>query len=280
VRRWIPLAIAAAGCGDNAARASGDEELVFTMGGLDRRVIVHAPPGRPLRAPLVFDLHGSGGTAAGHQQFSGLDPLADVAGFIAAYGEGAIPLGGGHQWHLPGQPLLDGPEPADAPDDVAYLGEAVRVINERFAVDLDRVYATGFSGGARMASQLGCDLVGIVGIAPIGGVRFPGPCQNPGVTVIAFHGTVDASNPYGGNGAPYWTYGVPEAMRGWAEHGGCTEIASLSRPAPTAELSSFPGCAGDALVQLYTLEGEGHVLPQAVDAHALMWEAFRERSRR
>jgi poly(3-hydroxybutyrate) depolymerase len=119
----------------------------------------------------------------------------------------------------------------------------------------------------------------IAAIAPIGGVRFPGPCRNPGVGVIAFHGTEDASNPYGGNGAPYWTYGVPEAMRGWAAHHGCAEAPSTSRPAPAAELSTFTGCAGGARVELYTLEGEGHVLPQAVDAHALMWEAFSARAR-
>jgi polyhydroxybutyrate depolymerase len=273
-------AIAAAACGDNVARTPGDETLTFPSGGIERHVIVHVPAALPQRAALVFDLHGSGGTAAGQQQFSGLDRLADEVGFLAAYAEAAIPLGGGHQWHLPGQPLLDGPEPADAPDDVAYIAEAIRVIDERFTVDLDRVYGTGFSGGARMVSQLGCDLPQIVAVAPIAGVRFPGPCRNQGVSVIAFHGTADASNPYDGNGNPYWTYSVPVAMQGWAAHDGCAEAAAISRPAPAAQLSSFTGCRGDALVQLYTLEGEGHWLPQAVDAHALMWDAFRMRSLR
>ena len=64
--------IAVAACGDDLVQRSGDETLVFVVGGIERSVIVHAPETRPYRAPLVFDLHGSGGTAAGQQQFSGL----------------------------------------------------------------------------------------------------------------------------------------------------------------------------------------------------------------
>lgn len=270
--------IAVTACGDNVAQRSGDETLVFTVGGIERSVIVHAPPTRPYRAALVFDLHGSGGTAEGQRQFSQLDPLADREGFIIAYGEAAIPLGGGHQWHLPGQPLLDGPEPIDGPDDVAYIAAAIEEIDDRFWIDPDRVYATGFSGGARMSSQLACDLEAIVAVAPIGGVRFPGPCLARSVSVIAFHGLLDASNPFGGNGNPYWTYSVPEAMAGWRAHDACGEPV-VSSVAPTAELTDYTSCAGDSLVQLYTLAGEGHELPRAVDAHELMWDAFRTRSR-
>ena len=270
--------VAITACGDNLAQRSGDETLVFTVGGIERSVMVHVPVTRPYRAPLVFDLHGSGGTAVGQQQFSGLDPLADREGFIVAYGEAAIPLGGGHQWHLPGQPLLDGPEPIDGPDDVAYIAAAIEEIDDEFWVDRDRVFATGFSGGARMASQLACDLEAIVAVAPIGGVRFPGPCLSRAVSVIAFHGLLDASNPFGGNGNPYWTYSVPVAMAGWGDQEGCAAPV-VSSVAPTAELTDYPSCAGDAIVQLYTLAGEGHELPRAIDAHQLAWDVFRTRSR-
>jgi polyhydroxybutyrate depolymerase len=273
---WL---IALTACGDDLAGAARDETLTFTVQGVERSVILHVPAGRR-DGSLVLGLHASGSTAAGHQVASQLDALADRAGFAVAYPQGAIGVGGGFQWHVPGQPLVGGePEPA-GPDDVVFLAQVIAVIDHRIGIDRHRLYATGFSGGARMISQLACDLPELAAIAPISGVRFSPPCARNDMAVIAFHGTADGNNPYAGHGNPYWTYGVAEAMNGWATQAGCALPPTVSRPGPTVELSTFGACARGAAVQLYALEGEGHELPRALDANLLMWDFFRAHPRR
>jgi len=265
VGKIAPCLVLACACGDNAHTAGLDETI--DVG--DRIAIVHVPANVGA-VPLVIALHGSGGVAA---RFPPLDMLADTEGFVTAYAQAAIPFGGGFEWHLPGEPLNQGPEPADAPDDVAYLEAVIREIANRYGIDRHRVYVTGFSGGARMASQAGCDLADVAAVAPIAGVRFPGNCVRDTQSVIAFHGTADNQNPYEGAGKPFWTYGVREAITGWAGNDHCGD-PELTRPAATVELATFPGCRGGAEIELYTLEGEGHELPRAIDANATMWAAF------
>jgi polyhydroxybutyrate depolymerase len=268
--------------------APRDLTLTFSFGGFGRTVSVHLPslPPRtaataPVPLALVLDLHASGGTAAGRQSASGLAAVADREGFVVAYPQGAIAYAGGFQWHVPHQPLVDGaPEPA-GPDDVAFLAEAIRRVSTAVQaeggaeIDPRRVYATGFSGGARMASSAGCELVELAAIAPISGLRFPAPCARDDISILAFHGTADPTNTYDGSGSsPYWTYGIPAALDRWRQHLGCP-AASSSRPAASVELSVAHGCRGGASVELYSLEGEGHEAPRAVAANELMWSFFR-----
>ena len=104
---------------------------------------------------------------------------------------------------------------SDAPDDVTFLTDLVGVLEHRYCIDSTQVYATGFSGGARMASQLACDASNVfAAVAPVSGLRRPTPCPaSRPVPVIAFHGTADPVDPYNGNGQAYWTYSVPQAAR-------------------------------------------------------------------
>lgn len=249
-----------------------DETLTFTVDGLERTVIVHAP-GNLGEAALVFDLHGSGALAANQQAASGMAELADRERFVIAYPQAGIPFGSGFQWHLPGEPLVGGGSDPGAPDDVAFIAQAIRAIDAQVRIDHRRIYATGLSGGARMASQLGCDLPAIAAIAPVAGVRFPDHCAHA-ASVIAFHGTADETNPYDGNGSPYWTYSVPVAMQRWAANDGCDASPTIQSAAP-ATVATYEHCRGGALVQLHTLDGAGHDFPHGIDWRQLAWDAFR-----
>jgi polyhydroxybutyrate depolymerase len=208
-----------------------------------------------------------------------MDRTADAQGFIVAYPQAAIALGAGFAWNVPGQTLVGGGAvPADAPDDVAFLGTTVTTLAQAYPIDTRRVYATGMSGGARMSSQLGCDLSGVVAaIAPVAGLRFPPPCASARpVSVVAFHGTADTVNPYDGKGQAYWTYSVPNAEAQWAAHDGCAAQPETSQSSPSLTITSYPRCAGGAAVTLYTIAGLGHQWPSAatttaVDANTAMW---------
>jgi polyhydroxybutyrate depolymerase len=282
------------GCG--TARAPGTTRTTVRSGGRSRTVVVHVPTGYVASRPtaLVLNLHGSGSTAVAQEAFSGMDATADADGFLVAYPQGAITSGTGFDWNVPHQPLVGGASvPKRAADDVAFLTSLVTTLSARYCVDRTMVDVTGFSGGARMASQLGCDeATTFAAVAPVSGLRYPAPCATPrAVPVLAFHGDADPVDPYAGHGQAYWTYSVPEAARRWAVHDACASAPATTTPASGATLTAYAGCRGGSAVELYTLHGEGHEWPggpplprsltrvlgpqsNAVDANALMWSFF------
>ena len=270
--------------GSGADTPPRTDDLTLAIDGHDRHIIVHLPGGSPTDArALVFNLHGSGGSAAGQQAYTAMDSFADAQGFIVAYPDGAVALGGGFAWNVPGQPLSGGGAvPPDAADDVGFFAQAVARLAQRYPIDARRIFATGFSGGGRMSSQLGCDLPAMfAAVAPISGLRFPGPCGAArAVPVISFHGTADSTNPYDGGGAPYWSYGVLSAAAMWGEHDGCDATPAVSQAAAGVERINYRGCAGGAEVSLYTIAVAGHEWPgapgatQAIDASAVLWTFF------
>ena len=282
------------GCGHH--QASGSLQYNLTVSGHRRTVIVRIPAGYSSKSKLalVLNLHGSGSTASAQEQFSGMDATADAGHFIVAYPQALIPDGTGYDWNIPGVPLYSGKfPPAGAPGDVAFLTTLVRDLAGRYCIALSRVYATGVSGGGRMASQLGCDASSVfAAIAPVAGLRYPSPCPaSRPVPVIAFHGTADTIDPFDGFGYGSWTYSVPAAAQMWAGHDHCA-----ASPRTTAgrgyRLTRYTACSGGTQVELYALTGEGHewpggpVMPKvvtsvlgpqsdAVSANALMWDFFR-----
>jgi polyhydroxybutyrate depolymerase len=289
----LPAASGASGCGQH--EASGSVRYTLTVSGHRRTVIVHVPAGYTgkRKLALVLNLHGSESTASAQEKFSGMDATADADQFIVAYPQALIPDGTGYDWNIPGEPMVNGKfPPASAPSDVAFLTTLVRDLAGRYCVDLSRVYATGVSGGGRMASQLGCDASSVfAAIAPVAGLRYPSPCPaSRPVPVIAFHGTADLVDPFGGDGLGYWTYSVPTAAHLWAGHDHC--VASQTIAGRGYRRTRYTGCAGGTAVELYAITGEGHewpggpVLPSvitsilgpqsdAVSANALMWAFFR-----
>jgi len=289
-----PPAAASPGCGTTAT--AGTVTLTPTIDGRPRLVIVHVPSGYrvPTPVPLVVNMHGSRSTARQQEALTGMDATADADSFIVAYPEGAIPAGSGYEWNVPGQPLFGGAAvPAGSPDDISFITRLVTVLGQQYCIDTNRVFATGYSGGARMASQLACDASGVfAAVAPVSGLRLPAPCPSTRpVPVIAFHGTADRVDPYGGHGQGYWTYSVPVAARRWAAHNGCAEPPQRRVFAPTVVITQYAPCTANAEVELFTIAGEGHEWPggpplpasvtsvlgpqsAAVGANATMWEFF------
>ncbi|MGD0379455.1 MAG: PHB depolymerase family esterase [Acidimicrobiales bacterium] len=282
------------GCG--TAATSGSTTLAVTVADRERTVIVHVPTGygASSKVPLVLNMHGSGSTAAEQEAFTAMDGSADSHGFIVAYPQGLIAEGSGFDWNVPGEPLVGGAAvPAGSADDVTFLTTLVHILEQRYCIDSDRVYATGFSGGSRVASQLACDASGtFAAIAPVSGLRHPTPCPTTRpVPVLTFHGTADPVDPYGGQGEAYWTYSVPQAARDWAAQDGCSSAPTTSPVGGGVTLTHYTGCAGGATVELYAIAGEGHEWPggpvlarrltrvlgpqsDAIDADNVMWAFF------
>ncbi len=289
-----PSTLPSAACSGQAK--PGNSVLSVSSGGLQRIVRLHLPSGYrdSQKTALILNLHGSELTASAQEAFTGMDATADEDGFIVAYPQAAIPDGNGYDWNVPGQPLLGGSSvPANAANDVMFLQQTINVLEAGLCIDTTRVYVAGFSGGARMTSQLGCDLSTVVAaIAPVSGLRFPDPCPaTRPVPVMAFHGTADPVDPYDGNGQAYWTYSVPTAAQRWAAYDGCSSAPAVSQTQSALRLTSYTGCKAGTSVSLYTIIGEGHEWPggphlgrgytavlgaqsNAINANNAIWQFF------
>jgi polyhydroxybutyrate depolymerase len=273
------------GC-ETAGLAAGEQVLTVLSGGLSRPVRVFVPAAAaPRRAlPLVIDLHGSGGDGEREARSTRLSEVGTKNGFVVANPSGGVSFGAApekHYWNIPGVPLSGaGDTPADAPDDVQFISDTIDEISAHTCIDARRVYVTGMSGGARMASLLGCRLAGrIAAIAPVSGLRAglpstenpaqpdPASCrpQRP-MPIVTFHGTDDHTNPYEGGGAPYWAYSVPTALQRWAVLDHCGDPSPPQKIAAHVTLVRYSRCAGGAAIWLYrtdapSTQGGGHAWP-------------------
>jgi polyhydroxybutyrate depolymerase len=275
--------------------------LTVSVDGLRRRAIVCIPDGdaAPGPRPLLLTCHGSGSTAAEQLATSGFEVVGGNAAVVVAP-QGAVRAGAGWSWNVPGTPGADA-----EPDDEAFLLALIDALVASGHADPERVYATGFSGGARLVCRLAEDHPETVAaLGAVGGLRAgaPGPC-NPvapdaatwrataPVPVIAFHGTDDRVNPYDGGGAPYWGCPVPVALERWARLAGCTGAPVQERVSPTVVRLAYEDADRRRPVLLYLAEGAGHTWPGTrapvpggmgpvsdLDATRLIWDFCAGRS--
>jgi polyhydroxybutyrate depolymerase len=258
---------AAAACSLQHAPGVSAEKL--TSGGRERMYRLFVPTGYDGRTPLplVLDLHGSGGTADGQAANSRFEALAERERVLVATLQAAAE---GNRWNVP--------ITAERPDDVQYVSDVIDHVAARACTDQTRVYATGFSGGARMSSTLACKLPNrITAIAPMAGLRWPAPCDGRAVPVFSVHGLADPQNTYDGHVADRgaeWLESVPDALAGWAKHNGCDGDATLDDPAGPLSTLTYKGC--DADVRLVRVDGLVHRWARdEVDATAAAWDFFK-----
>lgn len=250
------------------APASGVVQRL-SSGGRQRTYRLSVPQGFEgrKRLPLVLDLHGSGGTAADQARTSGFETLATREGIVVA----TLQADGG-RWNVP---VTD-----SRADDVVYVSDVIDHVAARVCTDLARVYATGFSGGGRMSSLLACRLnTRLAAIAPMAGLRWPGPCKGRPVPVLTLHGLADVQNPYAGHAAgrgAEWLESIPDALAGWARHNGCDLDVILDDPPGPLSTMRYEGCDNDADVRLIRIDGLGHSWAREhIDATGVMWQFFR-----
>jgi polyhydroxybutyrate depolymerase len=262
------------------------------IGSTGRTVLLHRPAGSAgARLPLVLLFHGSGGSAQRIFKTSGLAATADRHRFILLAADAGIRADDGFAWNIPGVPTVTGRVPTrDDPDDVAFVGAAVDWLVAHGCADPARVYATGYSGGGRMTSWLGCVAADrLAAIAPVVGLRAgnplaadprrpdPATCRpSRPVPVLAFAGDKDTTNPIEGGGSPYWQYPMSAALARWAQLDGCQARPRAVIVSPKRRERRYAGCRGGAEVTGDILAGAGHVWTADNEA---MW-AFFARHRR
>jgi len=209
--------------------------------------------------PLVFDLHGTGGTPEGQSRNSALTGLAAQHGFIVVHPVGMYvrAANSGATWNVDLDP--------HGIDDVEYIRAIVTSLQKRYSIDPQRIYATGFSGGARMSSRLACDMsTTFAAVALVGGVRFPEKCSpTQPVAVLAIHAEDDQVNHFEHrpDSPPYWPVGVMDAIGGWVRQNQCDSTPRRNSLATDITKLSFERCAPGGDVVLITSKQGGHSWP-------------------
>jgi polyhydroxybutyrate depolymerase len=153
--------------------------------------------------------------------------------------------------------------------DVRFIAELIDTLKASYNIDPARIYADGLSNGGGMAFLLSCampDRIAAVGLVASAQFLPWSACegQRP-VPMIAFHGTDDRFTPYHGGTslvAPGHMFpSIPTFTANWARRNRCGPRAIESRVAADVIRLEYTGCAEDADVVLYTIQGGGHTWP-------------------
>ncbi len=230
--------------------------------------------GKPL--PLIMMMHAYGASGAIEEWFFRLRPLAESRGFLYVVPNGTPNGEGKNFWNAtdaccaPSSQVLDG---GAAPDDVEYLRELAGEIASKYDVDPKRIYAVGHSNGGFMAHRLACDHPELfAAIVSVAGATYadPGRCKPASpVAVLQIHGTADATIAM--QGGTLFGNKYPSArttVDRWAALNGCDpgpisldDRFDLDLRVSGSETRAlrFGGCRGHAVVELWWMEGSGHV---------------------
>ncbi len=183
------------GPSNNLESASGKQAYTIEHEGVDRQFVVYRPESIELDAevPVVFMFHGSGGTGEKMYNTTSWKAQADAEGFMVVYPTAlkfhvfsdekvvngqvktdvAVYQTKWNSYELPG--LLDEKFPdQELHDDVAFTREIVDFVNENYATDESRFYATGFSNGGQFTARLAIETTDVFSaFAPTGAGSIP-----------------------------------------------------------------------------------------------------------
>jgi poly(3-hydroxybutyrate) depolymerase len=139
-------------------------------GGVWRKFIIHsAGTSVATNLPVMYVLHGDGGTGAGIKSYSGFDSVADQNNFMAVY-PNSHQAGGIWNKYVDFAAGDGGTGNVNAVDDVQFFSDLTTYLCTTYNINTTKVYATGHSGGAYMCYNLALQLPNkIAGIAPVAG---------------------------------------------------------------------------------------------------------------
>lgn len=267
-----------------AAAQSSDltlEERTLIHDGLTRRYLLYVPPQYdPAQAmPLVFVMHGGGGSPEIYSETTGFTQKAHDEGFILVY-----PAGTGRR---NAQRLLTwnaghccGFAQESGVDDIGFFRAMVDELTAEFSIDPNRIYAAGHSNGAILSYWLAAEMsdvfaaVGIVA-GTIGGYPtpqstelyiIPQPAQP--VSVLHIHGMADVNLRYEGGVNDDDTLSsrndlsVAESIDFWVKADGCDPLPQTENLDEGMVLVDRYDCtASGTAVTLISIVDGGHSWP-------------------
>lgn len=209
------------------------------VNGVSRNMIVHAPSGLEANRPLVISLHGLNQSADYQKSTTQWESLGETEKFVVVYPD-AI----NSSWDISGD------------RDVDFIVAVIDDMSDRFNIDRNRVYVTGFSMGGMMSYHTANKIADkVAAIGPVSGYLFANPVSSSRpMPIIHIHGTTDDVVRYSG------VAGVLEKWRGWNE---CPSTSTTiqpypsNRPGSSATYQKWEACNNSDVV-LISLANKGH----------------------
>ena len=205
----------------------------ITHDGIQRDYILYIPElyDGSTAAPLVLNFHGYGSNAAQQMFYGDFRDIADTEGFLLVHPEGTTFIGD-QFWNV-GFPGL-----SSNIDDVGFTEALIDELATLYAIDLDRVYATGMSNGGFMSFLLACQLSEkIAAVASVTGSMTQDTfddcnAQHP-TPVLQIHGTDDGVVLYNGNNL---SIPIADVISYWVDFNNC-ETTPTTTTLPDVDVS-------------------------------------------
>ncbi len=253
----LGLSICASGC------TSGKRSIEVEGRGRSYLLTVPASYNPDQPVPLLLALHQFSDTAKGMRRLSGFDAIAEREGFIVCYPQGRFRVWSSGQ--------------REGNEDVAFLSQLVEALRAEFAIDPERVYATGISAGGMMAQYLACKTDILAAIAPVAGSpvrKVLDECvREKPLPILTIHGDKDNIVPYAGGdvstgGGDMSFLSAAEVAAAWARINQCAgtepsiEVLPPLDPADSSRVTRYTyPCDAKNPVVFLSVGGGGHTWP-------------------
>ncbi|WP_444950601.1 extracellular catalytic domain type 1 short-chain-length polyhydroxyalkanoate depolymerase [Micromonospora ureilytica] len=249
------------------------------------RMHVYVPDNRPARPAVVVAMHGCGGSGPGFYSGSEFASQADRYGYIVIYPSATQQAGFGNCFDT----WSDAAKRRGGGSDPVSIISMIRYVQQQYAADPDRVYATGSSSGGMMTNHMlalypdvfkaGAAFMGVpfncfanAADYPPGSSQCTGGNMNrtpqqwgdavrqayPGYSgprprVQLWHGTNDTLVPYSL---------LQEAIEQWTNVFGLSQTpTSTDTPQANWNRRRYADSSGTVQVEAYSIQGAGHSLP-------------------
>lgn len=249
----------------------------INVGNQDRNYLTYIPEKMSSNPGLIIAMHGTGMDAVRMRQWTGyeLDSLADQYGFMVIY-----PDGYKGNWNdcRTNSPFKAKKENID---DVGFIQNLINKYEQAQHIDPAKVFVFGFSNGGQMAMRLAMERPKLITAICAISANLPTSdtcsCTPEGPTskIMLVTGTEDTINPYLGGAVTLFglkKVGTAISAKATAEHfvrrndittGPETiHLPSSKKSDPTHVQRERWLLQGKAVVELYTIHGGGHVIPQ------------------
>lgn len=227
-------------------------------GGLNREYVLYIPNSYDgtSAVPILFNFHGFGDNASDYMNNADMRTVAESDTFILVYPQGSCSDGSSH-WN----PCPIGGDNKSSTDDVGFVESMITEISSQYNINMERVYAAGYSNGGMMAYGLAnykSDL--IAAIASISGVMLDctEAASHP-MPVLHLHGTSDGVLPYHGNS--YYS-SAQNTLNHWINFNNTTTtptISSQNSGGMTIERYVYDQGDSSVSVEHYKYIGGNHV---------------------
>mgnify|MGYP006083891175 CR=1 FL=1 len=172
--------------------------ISISHNGINREYVLYVPNSYngTSPVPMLLNFHGFGGSASSFMNDADMRAEAESNTFILVYPQGSCSSGSSH-WN----PCPTGGDNKSTADDVGFVDLMIQEISSEYTIDMERIYAAGYSNGGMMAYGLAnykSEL--IAAVASVSGAMLDctSAASHP-MPIIHLHGTSDGVIPYNGD---------------------------------------------------------------------------------